>query len=220
MAVAWRQSSLPTDSTVRGTAQPQRSGSAHPQAGSHRPPRWRHDPCCDQKHVHKSKRPDTARGTQISYSILIFAFRKPGTTPEQFRAHNEGSHVLLIKEIAGKHFPLSHTRRYVHRSEGKAEGTERNADYPATILMGSQADFDYDAFAELTFANLTAFQTFFGITQQPENQARIQADDIWSQNFWTALKCLWSSLGKQPLRPNRDKENAIIRHMSVWSACC
>ncbi|KAK6221591.1 hypothetical protein LQW54_001363 [Pestalotiopsis sp. IQ-011] len=113
----------------------------------------------------------------MTYSILIFAFRKIGTTPEQFRAHYEDSHVPLVKEIAGEHFPLSHNRRYVHRTAGKAEGTERNADYPATVLFGSQAEFDYDAFAELTFADVTAFQTFFGITQKPENQERIQADE-------------------------------------------
>lgn len=113
----------------------------------------------------------------MTYSVLIFAYRKPDTTPEEFRAHYENSHVPLVKEIAGEHFPLSHIRRYLHRTQGKAEGTERNAEYPATVLIGSQADFDYDAFAELTFADVTAFQTFFGITKQPENQARIQADE-------------------------------------------
>lgn len=45
------------------------------------------------------------------------------------------------------------------------------------MLLGSQIDFDYDAFAELTFADVAAFQTFFGITQQPENAARIAADE-------------------------------------------
>jgi hypothetical protein len=40
-------------------------------------------------------------------TILIFAYRKLGTTPERFRDHYEGSHVPLIKEIAGEHFPLS-----------------------------------------------------------------------------------------------------------------
>lgn len=38
----------------------------------------------------------------MTYSVLIFAYRKPGTTPEQFRAHYEGSHVPLVKEIAGE----------------------------------------------------------------------------------------------------------------------
>ncbi|KAK2604280.1 hypothetical protein N8I77_007224 [Diaporthe amygdali] len=113
----------------------------------------------------------------MTYSVLIFAYRKPGTTPEQFRAHYEGKHMPLVKEIGGEHFPLSHTRRYIHRTEGKTEDTERNANFPATVLMGSQTDFDYDAIAELTFADASAFQTFFGLYQQPENAARIAADE-------------------------------------------
>lgn len=162
----------------------------------------------------------------MTYSVLIFTYRKPGTTPEQFRAHYESSHVPLIKEIVGKyvkyfvqglslfsvsaaasfhghtvlttalsvrkrpsghqltptlenprHFPLSHTRRYIHRTVGKAEGTERNAKSPASVLMGTQADFEYDALAELTFPDAGAFQTFFSIAQQPKNAARIAADE-------------------------------------------
>ncbi|KAK9422224.1 putative EthD domain-containing protein [Seiridium unicorne] len=112
----------------------------------------------------------------MTHSILIFAYRKPGTTPEQFRAHYEGSHVPLVKELAGAHFPLSHTRRYIHRTEGQGE-TERNAQNPATVLIGTQVDFDYDAFAELTFEDVSAFQTFMGIMQKPENAERIAADE-------------------------------------------
>ncbi|ROV97390.1 hypothetical protein VMCG_06865 [Cytospora schulzeri] len=113
----------------------------------------------------------------MTYSILIFVYRKPGTTPEQFRAHYESSHVPLIKDITGELFPLSHTRRYIHRTEGKAEGTERNANSPASVLMGTQADFEYDVFAELIFPDVDAFQKFFGVAQQPENAARIAADE-------------------------------------------
>lgn len=113
----------------------------------------------------------------MTYSILIFAYRKSGTTPEEFRAGYE-AHVPVVKEMTGEHFPLSHTRRYIQRAAGQAEGTtERNADYPATVLFGSQADFDYDAVAELTFTDAAAFQTFFGIVQKPENWERIQADE-------------------------------------------
>jgi hypothetical protein len=60
---------------------------------------------------------------------------------------------------------------------GKAEGTERNANSPASVLMGTQADFEYDALAELTFPDVGAFQKFFSIAQQPENAARITADE-------------------------------------------
>lgn len=113
----------------------------------------------------------------MTYSVLIFAYRKPGTTPEQFRAHYEGKHVPLVKELSGEHFPLSHTRRYIHRTAGEAADTERNAGFPATVLIGSQRDFDYDAFAELSFVDAGAFQTFFGVCQQPQNAARIAADE-------------------------------------------
>lgn len=72
---------------------------------------------------------------------------------------------------------MSHTRRYIHRTEVKTEDTEHKANFPATVLIGSQADFDYDAIAELSFADASAFQTFFGLYQQPENAARIAADE-------------------------------------------
>lgn len=41
----------------------------------------------------------------MTFSVLIFAYRKPGTTPEQFRAHYEGKHVPLVKEISGEYVP-------------------------------------------------------------------------------------------------------------------
>ncbi|KUI67767.1 hypothetical protein VM1G_02939 [Cytospora mali] len=113
----------------------------------------------------------------MTYSALIYTSRKVGTTPEQFRAHYESSHVPLVKEITGAHYPISHTRRYIQRTAGKAEGTERNANFPASVLIGTQADFEYDAIAELTFKDVGAFQTFFSIAQQPENAARITADE-------------------------------------------
>ncbi|KAF3769089.1 hypothetical protein M406DRAFT_355159 [Cryphonectria parasitica EP155] len=114
----------------------------------------------------------------MTFSVLIFSYRKPGTTPEQFRAHYEGTHIPLVKEMGGEHFPLSHTRRYLARAEGSAEGTtERNASFPAKVLLGSQADYDYDAFAELTFTDEAHFKTFFSLTRQPENLARLHEDE-------------------------------------------
>ncbi|KAI1381210.1 EthD domain-containing protein [Hypoxylon crocopeplum] len=111
------------------------------------------------------------------YSILLFATRKPGTTPEQFKAYYEGVHMPLLREIAGPQFPLSHTRRYIHRSEGQAQDTTRNATTPAQVLLGSQADFDYDVIGELVFTDAAAFQTFMGLTHAPENAARVAADE-------------------------------------------
>ncbi|KAI1741712.1 EthD domain-containing protein [Xylaria scruposa] len=114
----------------------------------------------------------------MPYSVLIFAYRKPGTMPEQFKAHYEGIHVPLVRELAGASFPLSHTRRYLHRSENHADSnTARNPSTPATVLIGTQNDFDYDAFAELTFEDAAAFQTFFNRMQHPEIAAKIAADE-------------------------------------------
>ncbi|KAI1173434.1 EthD domain-containing protein [Nemania sp. FL0916] len=114
----------------------------------------------------------------MTYSVIIFAYRKPGTTPEQFKAHYENTHILLVRELTGAHFPLSHTRRYIHRSENQAaDNTARNPNTPATVLIGTQDDFDYDCYAELTFEDVNAFQTFFGITQKPDIAAKIQADE-------------------------------------------
>jgi hypothetical protein len=116
----------------------------------------------------------------MAYSVIIFAFRKPGTTPEQFKTHYEGSHVPLVRELAGEKFPLSHTRRYIHRSENTTSNennTARNPSTPATVLIGTQEDFDYDAFAELTFEDAGAFQIFFGHMQLPDIAAKIAEDE-------------------------------------------
>lgn len=118
----------------------------------------------------------------MSYRILFFAFRKPSTTPAHFRTHYEQNHMTKIKEMTGRHFPISHVRRYIHRtSTASAEpikgATERNLNTPATVLSGTQADFDYDAVVEMTFEDEEAFKAFYGILKQPENAKWIAEDE-------------------------------------------
>jgi len=116
--------------------------------------------------------------SEMVYSVLLFAFRKPGTSPAEFKAHYEGTHIPLLKSIAGPLFPISHTRRYIHRSEvSEPTGNEKNAKYPASLLAGEQADFGYDAFAELTFKDEAAFGAFFGHMNSAENAEKIAADE-------------------------------------------
>ncbi|KAI1380046.1 EthD domain-containing protein [Hypoxylon crocopeplum] len=113
----------------------------------------------------------------MTYSVIVFVTRKPGTTPEQFKHHYDNVHIPLIRGIAGPFFPLSHTRRYIYRSEGEAQDTTRNAATPAQVLLGSQADFDYDAIIEMTFSDAEAFQGFLGCLHGAENGPTVIGDE-------------------------------------------
>lgn len=119
----------------------------------------------------------------MSYKILYFAYRKPGTTPADFRAHYEEKHMPKIKQMTGQHFPLSHVRRYIHRTLADPASTnndgasERNPHTPATVLSGTQAEFDYDAIVEMTFEDEDAFKAFCGILQIPENAKWVAEDE-------------------------------------------
>lgn len=103
------------------------------------------------------------------YTVLIFAYRKPGLSPAEFKSHYESSHVPLVESIAGSLFPKTHTRRYIQRADG--------ADHAATVLVGSQADFRYDAIAELIFDNEAAFQAFFARVSEPKAAEKIAQDE-------------------------------------------
>ncbi|KAJ5368334.1 uncharacterized protein N7496_008094 [Penicillium cataractarum] len=115
----------------------------------------------------------------MSVTVFIYAYRKPGLSLEDFKTHYE-AHVDLIKRLTGDDFPLSHKRSYVARNtvEVAAEGaSDRNALTPATVIVGQQADFDFDAYAELTFADQAAFQAFGAKVYAPEAAAQIAADE-------------------------------------------
>ena len=112
----------------------------------------------------------------MPFTILIYSYRKPGTTPAAFKSHYESSHVPLIQSLTGTHFPQSHKRFYIQRSED-AGANNNNTDYPATVLVGTQQDFQYDAFAELIFEDAVKFQTFMGIVSQGEAKEALARDE-------------------------------------------
>ncbi|KAM7199759.1 hypothetical protein V8F20_005629 [Naviculisporaceae sp. PSN 640] len=111
----------------------------------------------------------------MTYSILITNTRKPGTTPEEFRNGCEAL-IPFIKEMAGEHFPLSHTRHYIQRTESpRGEGnSELNPTTPAIVIMGKQADADWDSISELVFADELAFKAYIDTLMEPNNWARLQ----------------------------------------------
>jgi hypothetical protein len=94
--------------------------------------------------------------------VILFAHRKEGVTPTQFREHLEGAHMPLIKKIAGDLFPLSHLRRYPARP-GEVDG---NGAWPAAMLVGDPATVPYDVMTEMTFADEAAFRAFFARYQE------------------------------------------------------
>lgn len=55
----------------------------------------------------------TQSSLTMTFTILMFMSRKPGTTIEQFKNHYEHNHIPLIKEALSDCLPLSHTRYYL-----------------------------------------------------------------------------------------------------------
>lgn len=45
----------------------------------------------------------------MPYPVLVLAYRKPGTTLEQFKAHCKGRDEPLVRELAGAAFLVSRT---------------------------------------------------------------------------------------------------------------
>ncbi|KAJ5759986.1 hypothetical protein N7520_007142 [Penicillium odoratum] len=111
--------------------------------------------------------------------VLVHAYRKPGLSTEDFKKQYE-AHVDLIKRISGNDFPLSHKRTYMVRQsvDVAPEGaSSRNPTTPAVVLAGQQSDFDFDAYAELTFLNEDAFRAFGLKIRAPDAAAQIAADE-------------------------------------------
>lgn len=113
----------------------------------------------------------------MPYIVLIFVYRKTGLSPAEFKSHSESSHLPLLQSLAGPLFPRSHARRYIQRIPGSTEGGADNANHPATVLVGTPADIEYDAFAEMIFDDEAAFRAFIACVSQPEAAERIAKEE-------------------------------------------
>ncbi|KAI3319698.1 EthD domain-containing protein [Xylariaceae sp. AK1471] len=114
----------------------------------------------------------------MTYSILVFLSRKAGTTPKQFQDYYAGSHMPMFRELAGSHFPILHTQRYIHRTDASGDGnTQRNSSTPASVFAGRQADFDFDVVVDLKFQDAAAFEAFMQHIHQPEIWSKVVADE-------------------------------------------
>jgi hypothetical protein len=98
----------------------------------------------------------------MTYSILLFVTRRPGSTPEQFKDHYENVHLPLAQKLCGTaHWPIKFTRRYIARITRRGFGGPANPDNPPLLLRGDAQDIDYDCIADMTFESETAFQAFY-----------------------------------------------------------
>ncbi|KAJ5092971.1 hypothetical protein N7456_008832 [Penicillium angulare] len=110
----------------------------------------------------------------MAIRLLLFAYRKPGLSPLQFKTHYEDIHVPLIKSLAGDDFPVLHSRRYLHRGNDLNDNNE----YPATVFVGDQDSFKYDAICELVFNSQEAMERFRDKTGTPEAKAALEEDEL------------------------------------------
>jgi len=83
-------------------------------------------------------------------------------------------YIFLLGDLTGPNFPISYTRCYIKRNEGSSPEAANN---PATIFMGSQEDFGYDAIGEMTFEDEAAYGRFIFTLQQP-SVAVMYDDDL------------------------------------------
>lgn len=104
----------------------------------------------------------------MPYHVIMYGFRKPSLSPEDFRSHYETVHIPLVQSLAGSSFPISHTRRYIQRQQGKSDAP--------VILQGSPADGEWDVLIELVFESEARFFEFGQVMASPDVAARIAKD--------------------------------------------
>ena len=104
-------------------------------------------------------------------TVFLITYRNAGLSPSQFKSRYEGIHIPLFRRILGLHFSyrISHTRKHLQRSN---EG-----DHPATVLIGSQQDFAYDAITEFSFEDEAHLQRCFARSNEPDAIAEREEDE-------------------------------------------
>ena len=122
----------------------------------------------------------------MSFSVLVFLWRKPGLTPGEFKDYYEAKHLPLFASLAGSLYPKSHARIYPTRQLA-AENTGSDNDnirYPATVFQGNADTFDFDVVVTMVFESEEAFRHFLARITAPEVAEKIRADEenfLWYQ---------------------------------------
>lgn len=139
----------------------------------------------------------------MSYSVLMYIYRKEGTSPEQFKDYYETKHVPVIQRLSGNLFPTSHSRHYigyvpqagsspsstaadlstgtggderVRTAEKLLAGSASAGDHVPMVVQGQPADFGWDVCTILTYTSETHFREFMAVLMDEKN-AKTLADD-------------------------------------------
>ena len=114
----------------------------------------------------------------MPYTVIVYLWRKLGTTPSEFKSHYEKNHMPLFASLTGSLFPLTHTRYYLrHKPEKDSSSVTAAADYQPIVYAGSHSDFDYDVLCVMKFEDQASFEAFSERMKDPEVAAKIAADD-------------------------------------------
>ena len=139
----------------------------------------------------------------MPYSVLVYIYRKKGTSPKQFKEHYETKHVPIIQRLSGNLFPMSHSRHYmayvpqtgstpasaavdpsagtggderVGTAERLLAGSTSVGAYVPMVVQGQPADFGWDVCTIATYTNETHFREFMAVLMDEKN-AKILTDD-------------------------------------------
>ena len=114
----------------------------------------------------------------MTYSILLFITRRPGSTPEQFKHHYENVHLPLAEKLCGTaNWPIKFSRRYIARIARKGFGGPANPDNPPLLLRGDAQDIDYDCIADMTFESENNFRAFYKKIYEQDVAKVLAADE-------------------------------------------
>lgn len=104
----------------------------------------------------------------MTFTVLVYLWRKPALTPAQFKHHYDNVHLPLVASITKDAFPPSHVRHYTALKE---DGSGPN------VMVGDPTGFDYDVLAEITCDDAQAFQRFAELVRHPDNAQTIAEDE-------------------------------------------
>lgn len=97
------------------------------------------------------------------FTALLYCYRLPELSPDQFREYVEHKHVPLVQSLLGSKHPLTHTRFYIGGS--------------SKYVVGSSTSEDPDLIAVIEYEDESAMQQSMQARNADGTREKIQADE-------------------------------------------